>query len=256
MVVAWSPDASKLVFISDRGGSDDIWVVEATGGAPRQLTNWPGTERTPVWSADGSELFFSSDRDATWGDIWRVPVAGGTPVRVTTTGRFLDLCTQARTSPVLLGLSLGAGPDAIELVRVDPDGSVQTVWNQTTANCGEASPSSDSLVVNVGGLGGAQVGMVLPVDGGVGRQPLPPGQLFSQYSPDGSQVVYRFRDGNQADLGVLTLADGSTRRLTTTAANEGGAEWSPDGSEIVFLRSVPVNRITTADLTKLLGAKH
>lgn len=248
----WSPDGARLAFGSNRGGSPDIWVVDAAGGTPRQLTNWPGQELAPVWSTDGSALYFFSDRDAEWGDIWRVPATGGEPERVTTLGRFLNLCGQVRSSSTLLGGTLGAGPGLFELARIRQDGSVRVVWNATTANCGQGSPTADSLFSVVGAAGGGLVGMLLPIDGGPGRRLLPAGSYPETWSPDGKQIVYSFQDGNATDYGILTLADGSTRRVTTTMEEEAGVEWSADGSTLVFRRSVPVSRITVADLAKVV----
>jgi Tol biopolymer transport system component len=69
-------------------------------------------------------------------------------------------------------------------------------------------------------------------------------------------MVYGFLVGEAGDLGILTLADGSTRRITETPESEGATEWSADGTTLVFRRAVPISRITTANLTKLLGAAH
>ena len=55
------------------------------------------------------------------------------------------------------------------------------------------------------------------------------------------------------DLGIVTIADGTTRRLTTTRENENGAEFTPDGKTVVFWRGQTVQRIFTADLSKLLA---
>ena len=50
----YSPDGSMLVFVSDRDGSENIWVSSADGSGARQLTD---TEResymSPVWAPDG-----------------------------------------------------------------------------------------------------------------------------------------------------------------------------------------------------------
>src|SRR5687767_5483597 len=34
----WSPDGRQIVFVSDRDGSDDVWVIDANGRNPRQIT--------------------------------------------------------------------------------------------------------------------------------------------------------------------------------------------------------------------------
>ncbi|CAN5497806.1 hypothetical protein BH23CHL2_BH23CHL2_06520 [soil metagenome] len=47
---SWSPDGSKIVFVSDRGGNHDIYVMDADGSNPTRLTNDPGEDTTPTWA--------------------------------------------------------------------------------------------------------------------------------------------------------------------------------------------------------------
>lgn len=56
----WTPDGSRIVFASDREGSDDIFIVDAGGGTPRRLTSFSGGE-TPLAFADSVHLLFSAN---------------------------------------------------------------------------------------------------------------------------------------------------------------------------------------------------
>lgn len=71
------------------------------------------------------------------------------------------------------------------------------------------------------------------------------------FSPDGRTIGYFSFTAGKRDLAVLN-PDGSTRRLTSTPENEDEASWLPDGAFIVFLRTTTVQRMFTADLSKLL----
>ncbi len=55
----WTPDSKKIVFLSNREGSDDIYITSAKGGTPRRLTTASGQE-TPLTFLNDSTLLFNS----------------------------------------------------------------------------------------------------------------------------------------------------------------------------------------------------
>ena len=62
----WSPDGSKIGFVSDRDGNSEIYVMDADGNAPTNLTNSLADESVQgdfSWSPDGDQILFHTDRD-------------------------------------------------------------------------------------------------------------------------------------------------------------------------------------------------
>ncbi len=77
----FSPDGRWIAFSSNRFGGNDVFVMPAAGGAPRQLTFFSGNDEVVGWSRDGSQVLFRSARgDGAFPNVQtlhQVPVAGG-----------------------------------------------------------------------------------------------------------------------------------------------------------------------------------
>jgi hypothetical protein len=74
----WSPNG-KLVAFSRKGA---LWVIQADGSHQHRVGAVTRAYQ-PTWSADGTTLAYVHVPKGTPGDIWTVPVAGGTPKRIT-----------------------------------------------------------------------------------------------------------------------------------------------------------------------------
>jgi TolB protein len=55
----FSPDGSQIVFNSDRGGSQQLYVMDADGGNERRISYGDGHYATPVWSPRGDLIAFT-----------------------------------------------------------------------------------------------------------------------------------------------------------------------------------------------------
>jgi len=73
---AWSPDRRRQVVVL-RG---DLWLLEQNG-ARRRLTQTPGAESAPAWSADGGRVFFARDNNAWALDLGAGGIAQLTDIR-------------------------------------------------------------------------------------------------------------------------------------------------------------------------------
>jgi len=74
-----SPQGDKIAFCY----KGDIYVVNATGGKAQQITTNAAYDSDPIWSPDGKQIAFSTDRNGNY-DVYLVAAEGGVAKRITT----------------------------------------------------------------------------------------------------------------------------------------------------------------------------
>ena len=84
----FSPDGRSIAFSAIAGGHQDVWIVPASGGEPRQLTTQAmsvdDSRFDPAWSPDGRTIAFVSNKADYWADdLWLVDVASGAARQLT-----------------------------------------------------------------------------------------------------------------------------------------------------------------------------
>ncbi len=83
----FSPDGSRVAFVSDRDGTFNIWTMDPDGSAPEQVSKETNREvNSPAWSPDGQYIFarkhFVEQRSLGAGEIWMYHVSGGGGLQV------------------------------------------------------------------------------------------------------------------------------------------------------------------------------
>ena len=82
----WSPDGRKIVYVTDKDGSDDVWVIDADGKNPKQITRSDRAQwLSPEWTPDGKYIIVSRNTAlfSTVYGLWLYHRDGGTGVRMT-----------------------------------------------------------------------------------------------------------------------------------------------------------------------------
>jgi len=110
MSPAWSPDGSKLAYVSFEGRRSQIVVQDVYSGARRVVSVAPGINGAPAWSPNGQRLAFTLSKDGN-PEIYALDLASRSPVRLTSNGAI-------DTEPVWL-------PDGSIVFTSDRGGSPQ-----------------------------------------------------------------------------------------------------------------------------------
>src|SRR5689334_14287884 len=236
----FSPDGKRIAFTSDRGGGDNIWLMNVDGSDKRQLTKEDfRLLNEPAWSPDGrfiaARKHFTTQRSLGTGEIWIYHVGGG------------DGYVAVKKSNDNLQKELGEPVYA-------PDGkSIYYTRNVSPGNTSEYAQDSNGTIFAIEkyDLETAEVTRVVTGAGGATR-PAP--------SPDGKKLAFVRRERNLSKLYVKDLTSGQLTKLydaldqdlqETWAVNGlyPDMDWTPDSKSIVFWAGGKIRRVDMAGVS-------
>jgi WD40 repeat protein len=202
---AWSPDGHNILFVSNRSGSDQIWVMTEFGGAPTQLTTAGGS--VPVWYPDGSSFEYMLN-----GAVHRRALDGSSDVQLTSPNPpcdYLDPETDHCDRYVDFDLS--------------PDGTQHVVQREheafapCPARCGDTTSLKQFL--------------------SIGTQGASP-----SWAPDQSRIAfddYSWDEFTGYHYGLGTVRPDATDKVILRDGPAFDPAWSPDGTKIAFSEGSP-----------------
>ena len=196
---AWSPDGSRIAFVSESNEAaiGGIHVMNADGSCQTKLID---TAHNPAWSPDGSRIAFGSFHDFNYELYWMNADGSGQT-------RLLDVGEQSHFA-------------------WSPDGK-RIAFATDRYSCPGTRPCDRNNEIHVMNADGS--GLRRLTDN-------PASDHQPAWSPDGSRSAFStFRDDPIAGEIYVMNADGSSpTRLTDNPANDFNPAWSPDGSRIAF----------------------
>ena len=80
--IAWSPDGQRILFVSERDGNKEIYVMDYTGSNETRLTFNQKDDYDPIWGTDGTSVIFVSELDGD-SDIFIMDTEGQSQQRIT-----------------------------------------------------------------------------------------------------------------------------------------------------------------------------
>ena len=217
----FSVDGKAIVFVSDRSGSENLWLVDPDGQHVRPLTRGPNNAFiSPDWTPDGQYVVASKG-----GDLWLYHKDGGNGLRLT-----------GQTPQPQQGGPGGGGqtPSNFMGASVSPDGRYIYAGART-------GPAGYNQM-----MGSTQVVMYDRQTGRVERRTMNLGTGFRPaVSPDGKWLAYGSRRMAVTGLKLRELASGDERWLASDIQRDDiesrgsrdllpGYSWMPDSKSLVL----------------------
>jgi Tol biopolymer transport system component len=197
-----SPDQKTVAFSHTSDGNSDVWLLDLARNSTTRFTFEPGSDRSPVWSADGQRLFYSSRRPDDWLVVER-PVNGIGAERIVTKGRLGAVPTPTVVSKDghwLVMTEGGGGQSRVSLLSL-VDGRSVPVTETANAGSGSVSPDGRWLLYTLFASGRIDVFVrTLPKEAGgsaaAGRwQVSSSGGDQARWRADGKEIFYLSAEG-------------------------------------------------------------
>ncbi len=231
---------TRIVFVSDRTGSKEIWVMNWDGTGQKQLTHYGSISTFPSASPDGRMVAFTT-------------YASGTPaiqIFSLDSGRKLPFYNQQASlnsfvtftpdSKNIIFSSTAHG-GAAQLYGASVEGSG---FHRITASGAievepKINPKTGADLVDVSGRSGLPQIYRMSIEGtDVQRLSAGTGEATNPaWSPDGTHIAFAWTRGFEPGNYNIFVMDVSSQQTTQLTANEGRNEnpsWAPDGTHIVY----------------------
>jgi Tol biopolymer transport system component/DNA-binding winged helix-turn-helix (wHTH) protein len=253
-----SPDGRFIAYSSDRSGKFEIWVQQASGSDPVQITRGSGHNWQPDWSPDGKYIAYRDESGD--GGLYAVPALGGTGQRIKLSGFGYYPHWSPDSRRILFETAAVAGDNRLFIAPID-GGEPREVLRDFVVKHGggviSANWHSDGKRISVW-LWHPSMGpsiWSIPVDGGVAMQTEVPLQSAGEFgslalddfaddhwfswSPKGDALYFEQTLAGAKNLWKLgvnpaTLEGTDLERLTTGPGPDVGPVVSPDGQKVFY----------------------
>jgi TolB protein len=226
MSPSWSPDGSRLAYVSFDQKKPIVVVQNLAQGTTRVVAAFRGNNSAPAWSPDGQQLLVALSKDGLT-QIYRIPANGGEPRRLTDSS---GIDTQPAYSPdgqwIAFTSDRGGSPQIYRMPAAG--GQPQRLTFDGTYNVGPRfSPDGKSIAYVSREAGRFRIAVMELATGQ--WQYLTEGGLDDSptFAPNGKMILYEASVGGRGNLAAVS-GDGRVRqRLTSSAGDVQDPAWGP-----------------------------
>jgi len=244
---ALSPDGSRIAWVlrDAASGIPDVWVLEIERDMLTRLTFDDGVDERPLWSPDGSWIYFNSDRVHGVAELYRRKADGsGDAERLTTAENFQHAKSISPDGHTLVfqGFPTGTSGD-IMLLHLDKERKVEPFLTTSFHENHPAVSPNGKFIAYCSDETGVEEVYVRQFPSGSGRVKISPGLgFYPKWSPDGTELFYTDGAGKYYSVAIDTTDGVLTPSAPTLMFELPDALYSdlynvaPNGQRFLFRR--------------------
>ena len=237
---AFSPDGKNVAFMRDTLDTQEVFVVSAQGGTPRQYTFDKRIIQGVSWNADGSALIFSSNRGGLL-SLWRIPLSGGSPELLPFGGGARAVRpTVARKGNRMAYTSIVYSSEIwraeLPVAGVKPAAPAKFLVSTELEEGPQYSPDGKHIVFQSTRTGNYEIWRCEADSSNLVQLTHFNGPLTGtpRWSPNGREIVFDSRPAGHSHIFVVNAEGGQPRQITSGDTENGVADWSADGKWLYF----------------------
>jgi TolB protein len=225
---------SKIVFISNRDGNDELYMMDYDGHNQTRVTFNKKQDYMPAWSADGKKIAYTSYRNNRAG-LYILDPFEGEITEVVSKGTSFAPAFSPDGKKLAFCSTLEEGNPEIYVATSEGKRIKRLTFNKAIDTAPSWSPTSREIAFTSDRGGTPQI-YIMDAEGSNVRRISFGGSYHDApaWSPAGDRIAYVSRVEQIFDIYVLNLRTEQVIKLTESNARNETPSWSPDGRHLVF----------------------
>ncbi len=229
--------STKIAFVSNRDGNDEIYMMDYDGANPTRITFNKIKDYMPAWSPDQRTIAFTSYRSA-GAHLYLRNIYEGTETLVSSKGTNYAAAFSPDGGRLAFCSTMTEDGNAeIYVLELATMRTRRLTYNSATDTAPSWSPTGREIAFTTDRLGaGSPQIYVMDAEGSNVRKVSFGGNYHDgpAWAPTGDRIAYVSRVENRFDLYVLNLRTNQIVKLTESDAFNESPCWSPDGRHLMF----------------------
>ena len=226
MSPSWSPDKSKMAYVSFERNTAAIYVQILATGERKRVAEFPGINGSPAWSPDGTKLALTLSKDGS-PDIYTLNLNTGGLNKLT---KSYSIDTEPVWSPDggnIVFTSDRGGKPQLYMVSSSGGGEKRITFSGDYNARASFSPDGKSIAMVHGNGGDYRIGVMDVGSRSINVITTGPADESPSFAPNGAMVIYAAKKGGTAYLSAVSLDGKMQQRLGFNSGGVREPAWSP-----------------------------